>query len=486
MNNPLRVLLIDDDEDSPLLIRGLLTQSSQSPFELHWIATYDGGVSELKSGQYDVCLLDYRLGARDGVQLLKEAVKQGCRIPVILITGFDDDELVKEALQAGATDYLTKQELSGPVLTRSIRFAIDRRQGEEQRLAVLTELKAVSQHAGIGIWHLDRDFRIQSIVGQCPFGEASQPESILGKRLPEVIHDRDDIAKAHEAAHRGETTTMDIHHNKITYCLRVIPHHSEHGQVIGSVGVAVDVTNSRYLSNGLMNAREIQQKLFPAQSPEYHGLDIAGRCRPADAVGGDYYDFLKLEDGSLATIVADVSRHGFPSALIMSSLRRTIRNLARQTSDPAQILTEANTVVYEDTPMEWFVTAILATINPKSFEFSICGAGHQAYLFDPGHKTACIIGTGLPLGILEENPIESSHSSVLVPGQILLFFTDGIHEIQSTEGELFGLQRVTDLVSQVRHKSSNEIIDELFESALLFNGDAEPEDDMTAVVIKVE
>jgi PAS domain S-box-containing protein len=121
----IRVLLIDDDRDDFYLIRDLLSQISLQRYELEWLADFDAALEALVRGPFDVCLLDYRLGPKSGFDLLKEALSRGCIIPVILLTGVGDYSVDLESMQAGAADYLAKDELSANVLERSIRHSVD-------------------------------------------------------------------------------------------------------------------------------------------------------------------------------------------------------------------------------------------------------------------------------------------------------------------------------------------------------------------------
>jgi signal transduction histidine kinase len=124
----LRVLLIDDDEDSPLLTRDLLARVAGAAFDLEWQRTYEAGLEALRQGRHDACLLDYRLGARDGLELLRQAVAEGCRTPVIMLTGQGDHAIDMQAMKAGAADYLVKDVLDPSRLERSLRYAVERQQ----------------------------------------------------------------------------------------------------------------------------------------------------------------------------------------------------------------------------------------------------------------------------------------------------------------------------------------------------------------------
>jgi anti-anti-sigma factor len=125
---PLRILLIDDDEDSLVITRGLLARARGAAFRVEWVSTAEAGLVALREGRHDVCLLDYRLGAEDGLALLRRAVAEGCRTPIIMLTSQGDHEVDLQAMKAGAADYLVKGALDGQHLERSLRYAVERRE----------------------------------------------------------------------------------------------------------------------------------------------------------------------------------------------------------------------------------------------------------------------------------------------------------------------------------------------------------------------
>jgi len=126
-----RILLIEDDEDYHILIREMLSAVKSSRYRVTWASTYDEGLREIKEGEHDVCLLDYRLGGRDGLEFLREMGGPECRYPVIFLTGAGDYELDLEAMKAGVSDYLDKSEINPYLLERSIRYAMERRRAED-------------------------------------------------------------------------------------------------------------------------------------------------------------------------------------------------------------------------------------------------------------------------------------------------------------------------------------------------------------------
>ncbi len=127
----LNVLLVEDDEDDYYITRTLLLRAVNVQCELKWVKTYEEGLEEIVSSAYDVCLIDYRLGKRDGLDLLRDAKNRGCRMPMILLTGQGTLEIDIDAMRAGAADYLVKGQIDTQLLERAIRYAIERKRADE-------------------------------------------------------------------------------------------------------------------------------------------------------------------------------------------------------------------------------------------------------------------------------------------------------------------------------------------------------------------
>ena len=133
MNGPITtIVLIEDDEDDYIITRDLLDEVKQGRFELQWVSTYEEALALLRAPRADVYLVDYRLGVHNGLDLLREALSQGVRAPIILLTGQGNREVDVEAMQAGAADYLVKGHIDSFLLERAIRYAIERKQAEEE------------------------------------------------------------------------------------------------------------------------------------------------------------------------------------------------------------------------------------------------------------------------------------------------------------------------------------------------------------------
>ncbi|NUO09934.1 MAG: EAL domain-containing protein [Candidatus Brocadia sp.] len=127
----LRILLVDDDKDDYIIARDILSEIERVKYDLHWESTYKNALRVLSENQFDICLFDYRLGEKTGLELLREAIKSGYKGPIIILTGQGDYEIDNEVIKAGASDYLVKGQISSSLLERSIRHALERKRIEE-------------------------------------------------------------------------------------------------------------------------------------------------------------------------------------------------------------------------------------------------------------------------------------------------------------------------------------------------------------------
>lgn len=137
-----KLILVEDDEDDMVLTTQLLRDIGMTRFDVKWVSDYHAALEELSANRHDVCLADYRLGEHNGVDLAKQAIAHGCRVPIILLTGQGDHEIDLAAMNAGAADFLNKGQITPPILERSIRYAIQHRRMEEQRIGFLREQSA--------------------------------------------------------------------------------------------------------------------------------------------------------------------------------------------------------------------------------------------------------------------------------------------------------------------------------------------------------
>ena len=151
----IKVLLVEDDEDDYILTRDLLADIPGHRFVLDWVNTYSKGLDSMLLNQHDLVLVDYRLGAENGISLLRAAIERGCQAPVILLTGAGQHEIDLEAMQAGAADYLVKAGLRADTLERSIRYAIQRKRAAASAAFEQARLAAFGAEVGLALSRRD-------------------------------------------------------------------------------------------------------------------------------------------------------------------------------------------------------------------------------------------------------------------------------------------------------------------------------------------
>jgi PAS domain S-box-containing protein len=163
-NEPIKVLLIEDDEDDYILTRSLFSEIHDQRFQVDWLKRWAEGLEAVVRNEHDVCLVDYRLGAQTGIDLLRAALERGCQMPIILLTGQGEHEVDLEAMKAGAADYLIKGRLDASLLERSIRYAIGRKRAAAKAAAEQARLAAFGAEVGLAVTRRDA---LDTILDRC-------------------------------------------------------------------------------------------------------------------------------------------------------------------------------------------------------------------------------------------------------------------------------------------------------------------------------
>ncbi len=237
-------------------------------------------------------------------------------------------------------------------------------------------------------------------------------------------------------------------------------------------------------------AGRIQTSLLPDVIPEIEGWDIAATLRPTRETSGDFYDLVELPNGNLGLVIADVTDKGMGAALFMAMSRTLLRSFAFTYQDhPARVLGGVNRRILADTYSGLFMTVFYGVLNPASGIVTYANAGHNPPFLVNHHSTSgsqTIISrlwnTGIPLGILEE---ESWDTKTLTLGRddLLLLYTDGVTEAHNAREELFGEERLIDVVSACKGAPVASLQDAILEEVDLFAGDVPQFDDLTLMIL---
>jgi sigma-B regulation protein RsbU (phosphoserine phosphatase) len=250
--------------------------------------------------------------------------------------------------------------------------------------------------------------------------------------------------------------------------------------------MALEIAHRERMARELEIARDVQQRLFPQEAPPVAGLDYAGKCRPAATIGGDYYDFLPVSGGHFGFAIGDVSGKGIPAALLMASLRASLRALAIAYSGAiAQLMADLNDLIYEASSADRYATFFYGVVDPAARTFSYVNAGHNPpLLFRAGSEDILHLEEGgLMVGTFRGVQYQQG-SVALRTGDTLVMFTDGISEAMNPAGEEFGEDRIVAAIREGAGLRAAALVDWVLSAVDSFTAGAPQHDDMTLVVVR--
>ncbi|HUH97835.1 MAG TPA: PP2C family protein-serine/threonine phosphatase [Anaerolineales bacterium] len=243
----------------------------------------------------------------------------------------------------------------------------------------------------------------------------------------------------------------------------------------------------RQLENELELSQVVQRALLPQQVPELPGFDIAGFSRPAQIIGGDYFDFLAFNDGAHGLVVADVSGKGVSAGILMTSLQTAFHTIVPETDSPLKVLEKINRLYIHNIKFTTFVTIFFAKIDPRTRTLVYANAGHApALLYHARNKEhEWLRRTGLAIGLMEEFSVHSE-SLQLERGDTLVFYTDGVTEAMSPRQELFERERLAEVIAHNEGAPADALIQKILQALNEFAQGDPLADDATLVVCKVQ
>ena len=249
------------------------------------------------------------------------------------------------------------------------------------------------------------------------------------------------------------------------------------------------------LEEELRIARRIQMSLLPSGSHSMRGVSLTGHCEPAREVGGDYYDFLPLDESRIGILIADVAGKGTSAALYMAELKGLVLSLSQLHTSPRQLLIDANRIISKHLDARSFITMIYAVVDVDQRTLTVARAGHCPLVFVPGPHASSrdpqsVQPDGMVLGLALDtcevfNRLLEEVTLPLGQGDLFLLYTDGISEAMNVEGDCFGDARLADLAREHADLGSSELRDRILDEVRRFAGAAAQHDDMTMVLVKV-
>lgn len=503
----LRVLMIEDSDFDAELLLAMLERGGYKVTHLR-VETAEGLKKALER-DWDIVIADYNLPQFDALAALEIVKGSGKDVPFIIVSGGIGESVAVAAMKAGAHDYLMKGNLARlvPVVERELREAENRRSKRATEEALKdSELRyrLLWETATDAVLLLNPDAVVEFANPAVKPIFGYDPQELIGKNVdvlqpffesldPDINWKRF-IRLAYGGSAPGAIEATGKHKDGTEICVEIVFSALQLGPRRLFVCFIRDITERKKTERELMAnqeqfrvAHEIQQHLFPKGAPQLDSLDIAGASYPAEATGGDYFDYLPMLNGCTGIVVGDVTGHGIGPALLMAETRAYLRILARNREDPAEILYRTNLVLAEDVGAERYVTLMLLRLDPRTKKFSYANAGHiPGYVLDKdGATKQTLKRTGPPLGLRSDAAYTASGDIELQKGDLILLLTDGFEEALSEDEEFFGMQRVLDHIKAHRHESADEIVRSLYHTFREFTEGATQLDDLTIVVAKV-
>jgi len=350
-------------------------------------------------------------------------------------------------------------------------------------------LQTVVQHIGMGIISFQQDGKVGFIN--------SAALKLLGLQKLTNIHDlknleptfTDTLLKLENGEHilvplhrSGKNFLFSIHTTKFLLQGRKIT-------LISLQNIKKQLEQER-AAKELEVAHQIQTELLPKKHPDIPSIDIAGYCKPAREIGGDYYDYISFDSDKIGIVIGDVSGKGLPAAIYMTLTKGIVQSKAEEVLSPKSVLIKVNNLLYQSLWRDSFVTMFYGVLDLKTKRFTYARAGHNPPVHLNYKKDAysCLESKGIALGLADEKEFAQSieeKSCELKSNDLVVFYTDGFTEVMNRDSIVFGETRLIDLIINNRHQTSKKLIENVYKEVSLFSGDSLEHDDMTMVSVKI-
>ena len=284
---------------------------------------------------------------------------------------------------------------------------------------------------------------------------------------------------------------LDLEHTRRSYFTE------DHKRTLTTLAaqIAIAIENARLyeqiakqeqrLERDLALARELQMRLLPQTPPRMANLEVQAKFVPARAIGGDLYDFLSYSLSRLGIVIGDVSGKGAPAAIYAALVSGILRSHAPVEPGPAEMLSAVNFSLSERRIDGQFVSIIYAVWDDEQRRLQVANSGLPRPIHVQDGKIEVIEATGLPLGLFDEADYDE-FSFKAKPGDIFVFFSDGILDARNRQGEMFGRERVEEIVASCATKSADCVVNNIFKAVAAHEAGTTPFDDQTVVAIKVK
>lgn len=255
-------------------------------------------------------------------------------------------------------------------------------------------------------------------------------------------------------------------------------------------GLRETLDEKQRIDRDLSIARRIQTALLPKEIPKIEGVELAAFNTPALEIGGDYYDFIRVDDSHLGIAIADVSGKGITGAIMMSVCRSVLRAHAPRHLSPAEVLRLINQVLSQDVQEDMFVSLLYMVLNTATRELVVARAGHERPILSSGEKGGFTIidSPGIGVGISDADTFDRVLKEVrisLKPGDVVVAYTDGVTEALNPQGEEWGVDNFLDAVRVAAEEGAHSVLNNVHQRLERFVGNRPQYDDMTLLALRV-
>jgi PAS domain S-box-containing protein len=295
----IRVLLVEDNPGDAGLVREYLREASPTLYELEWVERVNKALDRMRQGQvYHVVLLDLTLPDSSGFESFEKIYEFNPDLPVIILTSLEDQELAFKALRQGAQDYFFKGHADSYSLHRSISFAIERKKFAQELLEKETRLRLLTSQFPALLWTTDHDLKLTSVLGAALKTINVAPNDVVAMPLTTFFRDNNDYAPIN-ASHRalaGETASFELEWGKATFHAYVEPFHDLRKNIVGTIGVALDITEWKRVAEDLVRrSEEKYSRLFRHSNDGIFIYDLEGHVLDVNLKGMNLLGFSKPE-----------------------------------------------------------------------------------------------------------------------------------------------------------------------------------------------
>ena len=242
----------------------------------------------------------------------------------------------------------------------------------------------------------------------------------------------------------------------------------------------------RQLESELEMSQVVQRALLPQQAPNIPGINVAAFSRPAQIVGGDYFDFVPFKDGGYGFVMADVSGHGVSAGMLMTSLQTAFHTLIPAADSPLDVLERINHLYMHNINFTTFVTIFFGKLDPATRNFTYANAGHNsAYLLRANGEEELLHPTGPAIGLMEGFLVHTDQVQ-LEQGDTLVLYTDGVTEASNRDGVQLGLDGLAKVIHENTGTTAEQLVQRIWRAVNVYTDGIQPVDDTTMVVAKVQ